>query len=105
MIHEADSIENQMVMDMPFINMGRKHKFILAAQDLLGKLHPDLMGFLREYLPRGESLYQVAAQVVVIAPVNGIAARPSKFNIGCSRRKSYVRFLQFYRILLLELRR
>ena len=81
MIHEADSIENQVVMDMPLINVGGQYKFILTAQDLLGKLHTDRMGFLRGDLPRGEGLYQVAAQIVVIAPVNGVAARPSKFNI------------------------
>ena len=69
------------LMDMPFVNVGGQHKFILAAQDLICKLHPDLMGFLRGDLPRGEGLYQVAAQVVVIATVNGVAARPSKFNI------------------------
>ena len=69
------------LMDMPFVNVGGQHKFILAAQDLLSKLHTDLMGFLRGDLPWGEGLYQVAAQVVVIAPVNGVAARPSKFNI------------------------
>lgn len=81
MVHEADSIENQVVMDMSLVNVGSQYKFILTAQDLLSKLHPDLMGFLRGDLPRGEGLYQVAAQVVVIAPVNGMAARPSKFNI------------------------
>ena len=81
MIHEADGIPYHMIMDMPFVNMGGQHKFILATQDLICKLHPDLMGFLRGDLPRGEGLYQVAAQVVVIAPVNGVAARPSKFNI------------------------
>ena len=81
MIHEADGIENQVVMDMPLVNMGGQYKFVLATQDLFCKLHPDLMGFLRGDLPRGEGLYQVAAQVVVIAPVNGVTARPSKFNI------------------------
>ena len=81
MIHEADGIENQVVMDMPLVNVGGQYKFILATQDLVCELHTDLMGFLRGDLPRGEGLYQVAAQVVVIAPVNGVAARPSKFNI------------------------
>ena len=47
MIHEADSIENQVVMDMPLVNMGGQYKFILAAQDLLCKLHTDLIGILR----------------------------------------------------------
>ena len=79
MIHEADGIENQVVMNMPLVNMGGKYKFVLAAQDLLCKLHPDLMGFFRGYLPRGEGLYQMAAQVVAL--VDGMAACPSKLNI------------------------
>ena len=61
MIHEADGIENQVVMDMPLVNVGGKYKFVLAAQDLLCELHPDLMGFLRGDFPRRERLYQVAA--------------------------------------------
>lgn len=81
MIHEADGIENQVVMDMPLVNVGGQYKFILTAKDLVRKLHPDLMGFLWGDLPRGEGLYQMAAQIVVIAPVNGMAACPSKFNI------------------------
>ena len=80
-IHEADGIENQMVMNMSLVNVGGKYKFILAAQDLIGKLHTDLMGFLRGYLPRGEGLYQMAAQVIAL--VDGVAACPSKFNIRC----------------------
>ena len=79
MIHEADGIENQVVMNMPLVNVGGQNKFILAAQDLICELHPDPMCFLRGYLPRGKGLYQVAAQV--IAFVDGVAARPSKFNI------------------------
>ena len=79
MIHEADGIENQVVMNMPLVNMGGKYKFVLAAQDLIGKLYSDLMGFLRGDLPRGKGLYQVAAQVVAL--VDGMAACPSKLNI------------------------
>ena len=79
MIHEADGIENQVVMDMPLVNMGGKYKFVLAAQDLLCELHPDLMGFLRGDFPRRERLYQMAAQVIAL--VDGMAACPSKLNI------------------------
>ena len=81
MIHEADGIENQVVMDMPFVNMGGKYKFVLAAQDLIGKLYSDLMGFLRGDFPRRERLYQMAAQVIAL--VDSMAACPSKFNIRC----------------------
>ena len=47
MVCEADRIEDQVVMDVPFVNVGGEDVFILAAQDLLCKLHPDLMGLLR----------------------------------------------------------
>ncbi len=39
MIRKADRIENQMVMNMIFVNMGGKYKLILAAQDFFCKLH------------------------------------------------------------------
>ena len=38
MIHEADGIENQVVMDMPLVNVGGQYKFILAAQDFICEL-------------------------------------------------------------------
>ena len=40
MIHETDSIENQVVMDMPLVNMGGQYKFVLAAQDLFASCIP-----------------------------------------------------------------
>ena len=78
-IREADRIENQVVMNMIFVDMGGKYKFILAAQDFFCKLHADLMGLLRRDLSRLKSLDQVAAQVCSL--VNGMAAGPGKFDI------------------------
>ena len=80
-IREADRIENQVVMNMPLVYVGGQDKFILAAQDFLCKLHPDLMGFLRRHLPRLKRLDQMAAQVGSL--VDGMAAGPGKFNICC----------------------
>ena len=55
-IREADRIENQVVMNMIFVNMGGKYKLVLATQNFFCELHPDLMGFLRRHLPRLKGL-------------------------------------------------
>ena len=78
-IRKADRIENQVVMNMIFVYMGSKYKFILAAQDFFCKLHADLMGLFRRNLPRLKGLDQVTAQVRSL--VDGMAAGPGKFNI------------------------
>ena len=78
---EADRIKNQMVVNMPLINMGGKYKLVLATQYFFCQLHPDLMGFLGGNLPRLKGLNQVAAQVGAL--VDGMAAGPLKFNVRC----------------------
>ena len=79
-VGETDRIENQMVVNMPFINMGGKYKLVLATQYFFCQLHPDLMSFLWRHLPRLKGLDQVAAQVCAL--VDGMAACPFKFNVG-----------------------
>lgn len=59
MLGKIHGTENQMVMHMAFVDMGRQHIFILAAEDAVSKLLPDLMGFLRCDFPRFKGLYQV----------------------------------------------
>ena len=78
-IRKADRIENQVIMNMIFVYVGGKYKFILAAQDFFCKLHADLMGLLRRDLPRLKGLDQVAAQVRSL--VDGMATGPGKFDI------------------------
>ena len=73
-IRKADRIENQVVMNMIFVYMGSKYKFILAAQDFFCKLHADLMGLFRRDLPRLKGLDQMAAQVRSL--VDGMATGP-----------------------------
>ncbi len=79
-VGEADRIENQMVVNMPLVNMGGKYKLVLATQYFFCQLHSDLMGFLSGDLPRLKGLDQVAAQVRAL--VDGMAASPFKFNVG-----------------------
>ena len=80
-IGEADRIENQVVMDVVLVYVGGKDELILAAQNLLCELHPDLMGFFRRDLTGFKGLYQVAAQVRPL--VDSMAAGPGKFNVRC----------------------
>ena len=77
---KADRIEDQMVVNMPLVNMGGKYKLVLATQYFFCQLHPDLMGFLGGDLPRPKRLDEVPAQVRSL--VDGVAAGPFKFNVG-----------------------
>ena len=79
-IRKADGVENQVVMNMIFVYVGGKYKFILAAQDFFCKLHADLMGLFRCDLPRLKGLDQVAAQVRTLA--DGMTTGPFKFDVG-----------------------
>jgi len=79
-VRKADSVKNQMVMNMPFVYVGGKDKLIFAAQYLFCKLHADFMGLLRCGFTRFKSLYQVAPQVRPL--VYGVFAGPGKFNVG-----------------------
>ena len=55
-IHRA---ENNVVMDMPLINVRRHNIFMLPLCHRVGKLFSDFMGFLIVYLSRRKGLYQV----------------------------------------------
>lgn len=79
-VGEADRIENQMVVNMPLVNMGGKYKLVLATQYFFCQLHPNLMCFLGGDLSRLKGLDQVAAQVCAL--VDGMAACLFKFNVG-----------------------
>ena len=79
-VGEADSIENQVIMDVILVNVSGEDKFIFAAQDLPCQFHADPVGFLWHDLPRFKGLDQVTAQVCAL--VDGMAACPFKFNVG-----------------------
>ena len=63
-VAEADRIEDQMIMNMPLVNMGGKYKLVLATQYFFCQLHPDLMGFLWRHFPWLKGLDQVTARCV-----------------------------------------
>ena len=45
--HKVNRIENQMVMNMVFVNVSGQHILVLSAEDFIRKLLADLMGKLR----------------------------------------------------------
>ena len=59
MIYEVDRAENNVVMDMPLVNVRREYIFMLPLCYRVGKLPPDLMGFLIVHFSRRKGLYQV----------------------------------------------
>ena len=81
MVGKADSVEDQMIMNMVFVNMRGQNELILSAQDLRSQLHSDFMCLLWRYLSRFKGLNQVPPQITTF--VNRMLARPGKFNI-CS---------------------
>ena len=58
-VYKIDSAENDVVMDMTFINVCRQNVFILPFCYSVGKLPPDCMGLFRRCFPRLKGLYEV----------------------------------------------
>ena len=58
-VYEIDRAENNVVMDMPLVNVSSQNIFVLTFGYCVGKLPPDLMGFLIVHFPRRKGLYQV----------------------------------------------
>lgn len=46
-VHEVNRIENQMVMNMVFVNVSGQHILIFSSEDFICKLLADLVGKLR----------------------------------------------------------
>ena len=68
-------------MDVAFVYVGRKHIFVFAAQDFIGKLPPYLVRLFRRGLSRREGLYQMVGEVVAF--LHGLFQLHVKFNIRC----------------------
>ena len=56
MIYEVDRTENNVVMDMPLVNVRRQYILMLSLCYRVGKLPPDLMGCLIVHFPRRKGL-------------------------------------------------
>ena len=51
MIYEVDRAENNVIVDMPLVNVRREYILMLPLCYRVGKLPPDLMGFLIVHFP------------------------------------------------------
>lgn len=59
MIHEIDSTENNVVVDVPLVNVRRQDVFMLPLCHGIRELPPDLMGFFKIHLARRKGLDQM----------------------------------------------
>ena len=86
MLDHIHGAKDDVIMDVSLVCMGRQHVFILAAQNIIGKLPPDFMCQLRGSFARLERLYQVMGDI--IAFLHGLFERHFKLNIRCFIRAS-----------------
>ena len=59
-VYKIDSIEDDVIMAMPLVDVGGDHIFILAFQPFVGKLFSDFMRHLRRDFSDVEGLNQVS---------------------------------------------
>ena len=59
MVYEVHRAENNVVMDMPLVNVRRHNILMLPLCYRVGKLLSDFMGFLIIHFPRLKGLYQM----------------------------------------------
>ena len=85
MIHKVHGIENQVIMNMVFINMGGQHILILPGEDFIRKLLADLMGKLRRDLANIKGLDDMAGNNFdgIHPLLLGNFSRPFKFLSRC----------------------
>lgn len=58
-VYEVYGAENDMIVDMPLVNMRREYILMLPLCYRVGKLLSDFMGFLIIYFPQLKGLYQM----------------------------------------------
>ena len=69
MIYEVDRAENNVIMDMSLVNVRREYILMLPLCYCVGKLPPDLMGFLIVHFPRRKLVGKIAEQGYTLVPV------------------------------------
>ena len=58
-VYEVYGTKNDVVMDMPLVNMGSQNILMLSFGYCVGKLPPDFMGLSVIDFPRLKGLYQM----------------------------------------------
>ena len=64
MLRKIHGTENNMVMAMLLVDVSSNDILILAAEDFIGKLPPDLVGLRIADLTRLKCLYQVVGEII-----------------------------------------
>ena len=64
LIHHVYGAEDDVIMDVPFVNVGGQHIRVFALQDFICKLPANFVGLLRRGFARRKRLYQVVGQIV-----------------------------------------
>ncbi len=64
LIHHVHSTKDDVVMDVPLVNVRGQHIRVFALQDFICKLPANLVGLLRRGFARRKRLYQVVGQIV-----------------------------------------
>ena len=64
LIHHVHSTEDDVIMDVPFVNVRGQHIRVFALQHFICKLPANLVGLLRRDFARRKRLYQVVGQIV-----------------------------------------
>ena len=64
LVHHVHGAKDDVVVDVPFVNVCGQHIRVFALQDFICKLPADLVGLLRRGFSRRKRLYQVMGQIV-----------------------------------------
>ena len=64
LVHHVHGAKDDVVVDVPFVNVCGQHIRVFALQDFICKLPANLVGPLRRGFARRKRLYQVVGQIV-----------------------------------------
>jgi len=78
-VYEIDRAKNNVVMDMPLVNVSSQNIFVLTFGYCVGKLPPDFMGFSVIDFSRLKGLYQMVGEVVAL--IQRLRQSKCKFNV------------------------
>ena len=79
MIYEVYGAKNNVIVDMPLVNMRRQNVFVLTLCYRVCKLTPDFVGFLIFHFSRRKRLYQMVGEI--IAFLHSLRQGKSELNI------------------------
>ena len=64
LVHHVHGAKDDVVVDVPFVNVRGQHIGVFALQDFICKLSANFVGLLRRGFSRRKRLYQVVGQIV-----------------------------------------